>query len=169
VNEGKLEIAVTLYGDHQDDPLVGLVPEREGLAGILARYMVYDLEVRSDRFGRLRACCSGITPSPLRFRNYLAYLAPGYQLDVVLSEQLPNLLTREQVEISLSPSRPPIRMLDCCRPHLLIIIGKVHDDLCNAGFKALYRPYIEFFPSFRRHVWLYAYDSVYYDVIRPEE
>src|SRR5205085_9046648 len=82
-----------------------------------------------------------------RFGDELADLAPRYEFDVVLLEQPSELFARHVVEVALTPSRAPRRVVARDGAHLLVVVGEVDYEQRDAGPQALQEVGVELRPA----------------------
>src|SRR5215510_8251065 len=78
----------------------------------------------------------------------LSQFAIGHKLHLVFLEKPAKLVTREEIEIALSPRRSPIRMVDRRRAHLFIVVSEMNDQLGHSRLKLLHGVDVELFPMF---------------------
>src|SRR6266850_3326139 len=104
-------------------------------------------------------------PRPQQLTNF----SPCNELDVVLLKKLPESITRNKLEVALTPFGAPVGVSKCHTSHLFVVIRQVHDHFGDPGLQVLYRIGVVLWPTFRRNAWLNAYYAIYYNIVWREE
>src|SRR5580692_4511664 len=92
-------------------------------------------------------------------------LAPSDKLDVLFSQQGPELRAGEKVKIPLPPRRAPGIALARGRAHLFIIESQMNNEDSHARLKILQSRSVEIRPFLRRHSRLNRHGVIYHKII----
>src|SRR5580658_3852739 len=92
-------------------------------------------------------------------------LAPSDKLDVLVCEQPSELRACKEVEIALSPGRPPGIALACGSAHLFVIESQMYNEDRHPGLETLQSLFIELRPFFRPHSRLYRNRVIHHQII----
>src|ERR1043166_9334409 len=98
-------------------------------------------------------------------RDQFPNVAPGDELDVVLSEHFAKGVAGEEVEVALAPGCAPVRVIGSGAAHLCVVVSEMYHDLRHAGFELAQLVTVKLGPILRRDTRIDIQHAINVDVL----